>query len=67
MDETNDGNDANEMTLDTSIELTKQNKSLLGRLGKFGKVLENLLEIGQAVSEVIPWLLSALIVSYTPV
>jgi hypothetical protein len=67
LDETNDGNDANEMALDTSIELAKQNKSLLGRLGKVGKVLENLLEIGEAVSEVIPWLLSTLRVSYTPV
>jgi hypothetical protein len=63
----NDGNDANAMTLDTSIELVKQNKPLLDRLGRFGKVLESLLEIGTAVSEVIPWLLSVLRFSNTPI
>jgi hypothetical protein len=67
LDETHDGNDKNIKTLDTSIELAKRNKSLLDRLGKFGKVLENLLEIGEAVSEVIPQLLSALRVSNAPI
>lgn len=55
------------MKLDTSIELVKQNKPLLDRLGRFRKVLKSLLEIGTAVSEVISWLLSAWRVSDTPV
>jgi hypothetical protein len=54
-----DGNEANMTTLGTDIELVKQNKPLLDRLGRFGKVLENLLQIGTAVSEVIYWSLSA--------
>jgi hypothetical protein len=53
------GNEGKATTLDTSIQLVKQNKSILGRLGRFGKVLENLLQIGTAVSEVISWFLSA--------
>jgi hypothetical protein len=65
--DTNDTNDANVTTPDASIELVKQNKPLLDRLGRFGKVLESLLEIGTAVSEVISWLLSALRFSNTPV
>jgi hypothetical protein len=64
---TNDGNDANAMTLDNSIELVKQNKPLLDRLGRFGKVLESLLEIGTVASEVISWLLSVLRFSNTPI
>jgi hypothetical protein len=56
---TNDGNDANAMTLDNSIELD--------RLGRFGKVLESLLEIGTVASEVISWLLSVLRFSNTPI
>ena len=41
----------------------KKNRPLLDRLGKFGKVLENLLEIGTAVSEVNSQSLSAKSVS----
>jgi hypothetical protein len=63
--DTNDGNDTNVTTLNNSIELVKQNKPLLDRLGKFGKVLESLLEIGTAVSEVISRLLSVLRLSNT--
>jgi hypothetical protein len=44
--------DATTTKLETSIELIKRNRPLLDRLGKFGKVLENLLEFGTAVSEV---------------
>jgi hypothetical protein len=49
---TNHGDDANTTILGTSLDLVKKNRPLLDRLGKFGKVLENLLEIGTAVSEV---------------
>ena len=52
------------ITLEPSIELVKQNRPLLDRLGKFGKLLENLLQIGTAVSEVnYPSLLLAILVS----
>jgi hypothetical protein len=50
--DTSHRNDANTTTMEKSIELVKQNRPLLDRLGKFGKVLENLLAIGTAVSEV---------------
>jgi hypothetical protein len=57
-EELGDTDGTNATTLDTTIELVKQNRPLLDRLGIFGKVLESLLQIGTAVSEVIPWLLS---------
>ena len=57
--DTNRGDDANTTILGTSIDLVKKNRPLLDRLGKFGKVLENLLEIGTAVSEVNSQSLSA--------
>jgi outer membrane protein assembly factor BamA len=44
--------DAATTTLETSIELIKRNRPLLDRMGKFGKVLENLLQFGTAASEV---------------
>jgi hypothetical protein len=55
------------ITLGTSIDLVKQNRPLLDRLGKFGNVLENLLEIGTAVSEVNSRSSSAIQVSNSPV
>jgi hypothetical protein len=56
---TNHDNDTKATMLDTSIELVKQNKPLLDRMGRFGKVLESLLQIGTAASEVVSWLLLA--------
>ena len=50
--DTNRGDDANTTILGTSIDLVKKNRPLLDRLGNFGKVLQILLEIGTAVSEV---------------
>jgi hypothetical protein len=57
--DTNDHNDTKAMTLVSSIELVKQNKPLLDRMGRFGKVLESLLQIGTVASEVVSWLLLA--------
>ena len=65
--DTSHHDDTNTTTMEKSIELVKQNRPLLDRLGKFGKVLENLLEIGTAVSEVnSPSSLSAIQVSNRP-
>jgi hypothetical protein len=50
--DTSNREDTTTITLETGIELVKRNRPLLDRLGKFGKVLENLLEIGTAVAEV---------------
>jgi hypothetical protein len=50
--DTSHHDDTTSTTLETSIELVKRNRPLLDRMGKFVKVLENLLKIGTAVSEV---------------
>jgi hypothetical protein len=50
--DTTHSDDITTTALVTSIELVKQNRPLLDRLGKFGKVLENLLQIGTAVGQV---------------
>jgi hypothetical protein len=50
--DTNHGDDTYATRLGTVIDLAKKNRPLLDRLGKFGKVLESLLGIGTAVSEV---------------